>query len=608
MISPADQDIIQIDGNSACHKRCSNCMRGVAHYSNSNKWELSPDAAKRAIKSMEGWYKPGNVLGLIGGEVTLHSQFEELCHVFRENWQPQNKVSLNSAPIADFDAFAKERLFDRTSGRGLWTSLGAGFYRNMETIFETFDHWNTNTHEAGGLHQALFVSREEYCKSTGMSDDEWEKNRDSCWLQRLWSSAINDKGAYPCEVMSTIDKLYFDGKHAWPVEQGWWQRKPEDFGAMKELCNYCSLAQPGPSNVDAKERDIVCSVNQQKLMQIGSPAISKGKFDAYDPAVHLDENRTIDTKDNYVAGDTRVGEANDSIKPHKLALAIVCVGRAEFLALTLPHNAKMFDEVMVVTDSEDMETRQFVSDFAVDGNRHVHGVPVPAFGDHAFNRGALLNKGLELLTNPDWIVGTDCDIFLNPCTGDFLRSHALNPGCLYYTKRFDIRIPGLSPEEPPDLDYPQHMLKEPNGYFQLFNRKALAIRDKWPNVMSEAFCSAAGVDTHFNQQYRHDKQVFVPDLEVAHIYHGAWAAMWNADEKPGTWRQLGMITVDQGLVPIVNLPAMPEHVRLTDTLQGETIELKPGQRWESIVRREPRNLNFNGRDVGYSHIYVAYKT
>ena len=102
---------------------------------------------------MEGWDGENRVIGIIAGEPTLHHDFERISRRFAELWGGP-LTGNGRRPVADFNDLATERLFDRSTGRGLWTSLGAGFYRHYETIMEVYGHWNTNTHESGGRHQA----------------------------------------------------------------------------------------------------------------------------------------------------------------------------------------------------------------------------------------------------------------------------------------------------------------------------------------------------------------------------------------------------------------------------------------------------------------------
>src|SRR5262245_36338956 len=125
MRSPADMDIIQLDITNRCFLECSNCTRLIAHQTKTE--EMTPDQLRAALRSLVGWDAPGRVVGLIGGEPTLAKNFEELCRVFREEWRHGHDCEHGRIPIADFNVFASERLFDRGNGRGLWTSFGPRF-------------------------------------------------------------------------------------------------------------------------------------------------------------------------------------------------------------------------------------------------------------------------------------------------------------------------------------------------------------------------------------------------------------------------------------------------------------------------------------------------
>lgn len=588
MRSPSEMDIVQIDITARCHLRCSNCTRGVAHYA--KPWEMSLPQFDIAVRSMDGWYKPGNVLGIIGGEPTLHSEFEQIARAFMAMFGGPPTRNARQ-PIADMQQFVQERLFDRSNGRGLWTSLGPAFYKHFETIVECFSHFNTNTHESAGLHQAMWISRKDYCATTGTSDDEWVANRDKCWVQNMWSATINDRGSYFCEVAGTIDRLLYDGKHAWPVEQGWWQRTPDDFKDQIHLCDHCSLAQPCPSRVDAIERDIVSPSNLVQLEVVGSPAVRKGRVDVFDAS--FEEKRTIDTKDNYVGDGVRVSPENRDAHPKRLALVVTCLGRGEELWVTMDRNSVMFDDAVVATF--DNETTHL--------SNHARTVSCPLDMESAFNKGRLINTAIESLKNPDWILLSDADIILHPDTGKFLRSHVLNPGCLYYTDRHDVTAA--------DIDKPIGQVhgsisREPNGYFQLFNRRALAIRDRWPRVMSESFCSAGGIDSWFMQQWPADKRIHLPNIPVRHILHGTeLGAGWNGahSDRP-CWRQIGMLT-NRGLMLLPGATNNPRtmRVKLTDTKDARSTIVEPGQAWP--VRTDADGLWFDGQHIGHCHIHVA---
>ena len=597
MRSPADMDIVQIDISTKCHLNCSNCTRLIAHQPSRD--DMALQTFEHAVNSMQGWNAPNKVLGIIAGEPTLHTNFEKISLRFAELWGGPTSNE-GKMPIRDFNEFASQRLFDRGNGRGLWTSLGAGFAKHYETIMSVYGHWNTNTHESAGYHQALLVSRADYIKATGMSEELWVQNRDDCWVQKLWSASINDKGAYFCEVAAAIDRLYFGGKHAWPVEQGWWQRKPEDFGSQLDLCNYCGLAQPGPSQLDLLERDIISEEHLALLKKIGSPAIKKDKYELFNRIDHVEE-RKVDTRDNYIGGGgagRRVGIGHKSTKPKKLSCVLVSVGYGDDLAETLPRNIGLFDEMVVVTSSTDEKTQALVKE---------HGAKLVISDrcfdeDHAFNKGRMLNDGLAALTSPDWIILTDADIILNPDTRDLIFTHSWNPGCLYFTERLDRTVTeGQSPA----------VNMEPNGYFQMFNPRAMAIRDRWPKVMSEDFCSAGGIDTWFCQQWKRDNLIGVKDFAVEHLSSRFLGENWNGVVEqgvaplPGKWRQLGILTTN-GFSTFLKMTTLPEVIKLTDTLYGQTkiIETKDVNEHVHVLAD---GLEFMGKSLGRSHIHVAYR-
>lgn len=583
-----DMDIIQIDITNKCGLKCSNCTRLIAHQP--RREDMSLESFERAVKSMEGWQAPNRVIGVIGGEPTLHADFEAISWRFAELWGGPT-TGYGREPIADVNAFATQRLFDRSTGRGLWTSLGEGFHRHYETIMEVYGHWNTNTHETAGRHQALLVTREDYIAQTGISQEQWLSNRDNCWVQRMWSATINDRGAYFCEVAGSIDRLLFEGRHAWPVEQGWWQRQPEDFKDQLELCNYCGLAQPGPSQLDSLERDIISKQHHSLLAQAGSPAIRKGQFEIFSPAYH-NEKRVVQTQDSYVGEGRRVGVGNHSILPRRLSGVVVSVGYGDVLAKTLPENLHQFDEFVVVTTHADTQTQEVV---------RRHGAKLVLSDrcyddDHCFNKGRMLNDGFAALDRPDWVVFTDADVFLNPGLRAYVMNHALNPGCLYYTSRR---------ERGEVMHQPAWMNAQPNGYFQLFNPRARAIRGRGPQLICEEFCSAGSVDSWFAQQWQKDWHVAVPELEISHQSSDVYTQNWNGKKDlTGKWVQFGIYTAAKGFQALLGLNSSPDQFKLTDTYYGMSVLIAPDD-LPKVIYLGPGGLYFMGKPLEWRHIHMA---
>ena len=446
-----------------------------------------------------------------------------------------------------------------------------------------------------------------------MSQEEWENNRDNCWVQRMWSATINDKGAYFCEVAGAIDRLLHDGKSAWPVETRWWMRQPADFKDQLHLCDHCALAQPGPSCIDAHETDVISPKN---LVQLGmSPAVKKNRYVAAETALAL-ESRKVETIDSYIAG-PRVSADNDSVRPKSITAIVTCVGRAEHLKLTLPHNAKLVDRIIVATglvgadaDMDDFDYGPSLTHCPIMIVNAEHRL-----GDAAFNKGVLLNAAFSraFVENPDWILLTDADCLLNPRLPEFIKSHALNPGVLYGTRRqrFHGDLSQISLWDPGHDSPAAGVDNEPNGFFQLFHPRAQAIRHRWPALMSEAFCSAGGIDSWFTYQWPIEKRRLIPELAVVHIEHGDYGASWNGPRREGCWRQAGIVNHKGEYMVIDGEKCEPgERLRFTSTLDATQTEghaPDDGRDFPNVILEVVNgDLRFLGKSTQGCHVHVAH--
>lgn len=605
MRSPSAMQIIDLDITNACHLSCSNCTRSVGL--KPKPYEMTVDQFEKAVDSMDGW--KGHTLAVLGGEPTLHRNFAELSRSFQSMWGPPADPAQGVLPIQDFNSFAQDRLCDNRTGRGLWTSLGPGYARHYELIQEVYSRQTINTHDVGGRHQSGMFTR----KELGIPDEVWYPLRDACWIQNMWSASVNPHGAYFCEFAGTLDHLYFDGKHAWPVEKDWWRRTPEEFGAQLELCELCGHCLKGPSAVDNAEVDQVSPVHAKMLEDRGMG--KKNPLEIIDPSSIQWDGRNPSIQWYLPESNVRVPSDHSSLKAKNVAAVVVCVNYSDKLAKTIEHNAKLVDQLVVVTTMNDYETKRVVG---------MCSVPVTLVisdrcydNSFAFNKGAMINDGLAAIRNPDWVILTDADVFLNSRLRRFFDKHVLNPGVLYYTDRFDLMDDAAVNKfvKTGDFDPVQQyeiISSEPNGYFQLFNKRAAALEGQWPNILSESFCSAAGVDTMFQYKWPVEKGVLVSGIPVHHIAHSQrLGENWNGIGMSGAprWKQLGILTY-KGVYGII--PDMPEQCRmkLTSTKDGKSVEvdwnLLDGSLPREIVRVKGENLIFLEEDIGLHHIHLAY--
>ncbi|MBF0528890.1 MAG: radical SAM protein [Deltaproteobacteria bacterium] len=307
--------IIQIEITNACQHQCSNCTRFCGHHR--QPFFMDFETFAQAVKSLE---KYEGMVGIMGGEPTLHPDFERIALYFSQK-RPTTPFKKLLEPVKDFAIFRNARLSQVIGHkRGLWTSLGSKYYQHFELIQDVFPYQCVNDHKNEGLHQALMIPR----KELRIPDDRWYPLRDKCWVQNLWSASITPKGAFFCEVAAALDQLW-DGPGGWPIEPGWWKRTPADFGNQLDWCEYCSAPLPVPRLRAEDETDLVSASIFEKLEIIGSPKRRNGRviiFDTknYDPEKYKG-NYAGDLEWYLPQGDNskRIASTNLSLNPRKFA-------------------------------------------------------------------------------------------------------------------------------------------------------------------------------------------------------------------------------------------------------------------------------------------------
>lgn len=238
-----DMDTIQIATTNACVLRCGNCT----HLSNSApNYYMTLDQYKRAIDSLAEWpayhnkdYAKTRMVGMIGGEVLLHKDFEKQCE------------------------YAKSVIGQKHLG--LWTTFPEKFSHYRNIICDTFEYIFLNDHSRGDImHGPVLVAADEIFPK---EEDKGEMNRliSNCWLQQGWSASITPKGAFFCEVAAELSWL-FNGPDGWPVEPGWWKTPPWKYGEQIEFaCKRCGVAMPLAMRPSIDERD---DISPKNLLQL----------------------------------------------------------------------------------------------------------------------------------------------------------------------------------------------------------------------------------------------------------------------------------------------------------------------------------------------------
>lgn len=304
MKSPKDMKIIQIDITNACINRCSNCTRFCGHHT--KPFFMDFETFKKAVDSFDGWK---GCVGIIGGEPTLHPEFEKFVDYMRQK-RVGHFLYNSRKPIYNMQEHIYKNLNNTCAQIGLWSSLNKGYYRHFETINDTFDWQLLNDHNNKCLHQAILMAR----KDLGISDEEFINKRDNCFAQNTWSATITPKGAFFCEIAAALDML-FDGPGGWPVEKGWYNRTPEEFGEQLQWCELCSLCLDVPQRISCEDIDDISPTLLEKLKEAGSPKIKAGNYclhDKEDYEKHKDSYKSFTHCDDYMQAGSNIRTTTDN--------------------------------------------------------------------------------------------------------------------------------------------------------------------------------------------------------------------------------------------------------------------------------------------------------
>ena len=210
---------------------------------------------------------------------------------------------------------------------------------------------------------------------------------------------------------------------------------------------------------------------------------------------------------------------------------IICVNYSDFLAHTLPHNKTHFDNLIVITDTKDIKTKELCEYY------HVKCIQTDIFyenGDN-FNKGAAINYGLSQLENKGWVIHLDADIYLPPLTRSILENIPLEPHKIYsadrlmcpsYEKWIEfLNVPQQIQEGwiyihlnsfPIGVRIAEYNNKnagyEPIGYFQLWNPKGSGVFN-YPT--QHDYCDRTDV-IHCKKFARQDREL-LPEIVVIHL-------------------------------------------------------------------------------------------
>lgn len=211
----------------------------------------------------------------------------------------------------------------------------------------------------------------------------------------------------------------------------------------------------------------------------------------------------------------------------KIEMVVTCVRYQDFLAHSLPENLKHVDNIVVVTDHDDKETKDLC-------NLHsVQCLQTDVFYEHGapFNKGRGINLGLAHLHWDGWIIHCDADTVLPDRFRHVLRHTKLNPEIIYGADRLGTKTyqnwidakPWLTPQ------YKHGCLVTPHHGFQLQSRLShgdygycpIGFFQMWHSSTKRKYPVSQGSSEHSDVlhavQWPRDKRQLIPNLFVYHL-------------------------------------------------------------------------------------------
>lgn len=436
MKSPQDMRIIQIDITNACIHSCSNCTRFCGH---KKPFYMTFETFKKAIDSFEGYV---GTVGIIGGEPTLHPEFSRFLEYMQEHRYYKKTDNLLLKPAKNLmnvvglmeqrNSYVNEGNGIKrncVNGFGLWSAYGKKYRDYYELIQDTFDFQALNDHTNIMYHSPIFIRR----KDLKITDEEWVNIRDNCWAQREWSATITPKGAFFCEIAGALDML-FDGPGGWPIEPGWWKRKPNEFGDQLKWCELCGIAFAKFTRNANDRIDDMSPWYYSQLKKMNSPKIKSNLYNI----LSIDNNGVIDFKsiegakeekkyryyDNYF---DRYSEKNNFLNPERIIGVLIedDLLNKENINKKAHELEEQLDLLIIFTHDEELFNEL---------ENQVKSDKIQVLFENYKTLGACLNKLIVNSKNSDLFVLLDSQVQLNKDFNCFLKQYTFNPGVVLYSQ------------------------------------------------------------------------------------------------------------------------------------------------------------------------------
>jgi hypothetical protein len=258
MVMPSDKrpvwrgGVLQIWVTRACDRACYGCTQG-SNLSGAPEL-ITPDQFRAACESIRDYW---GVVGVFGGNPTLHPQFGELCRIMRE--------------VIPFEQ------------RGLWSNHPRGRGRQCAITFNP-EYSNLNVHQSQEAYDEFATDWPEckpYLKGldsdsrhsppfVAMKDviaDEAERWRliGNCDINKNWSALIGvfrgQLRGWFCEIAGSQSMLYQHEPDypdtGVPIVPGWWKANHAAFEKqIQKHCHECGIPLKGHGELANAENGV----------------------------------------------------------------------------------------------------------------------------------------------------------------------------------------------------------------------------------------------------------------------------------------------------------------------------------------------------------------
>jgi len=242
--------IIQVHVTRACDLSCTGCTQG----SNlaGKPVMMSLENFEAAVKSLRDYY---GVVGIFGGNPTLHPQFDKLCEIF-EDHIPFERRGLWSNNLNGYGDLIRRVFNPRVSNinvhgevkalnevRNFWPEVLDDYGRNFKGMEQS-------------RHSPPFVAMKDM---KNLSEEDMWKLIGSCDINKYWSAMVcqfrGELRGFFCELAGAQSMLH-EHEEDYPdtgikIEDGWWNLPITKFEhQIEKHCPECGIPLRGKGDLD----------------------------------------------------------------------------------------------------------------------------------------------------------------------------------------------------------------------------------------------------------------------------------------------------------------------------------------------------------------------